>query len=155
MTTHRSTIETRRLRISFKLPADRAMEDFYASLHPELADLDPLVGEFRQPAFFSIFLKDDGWHIGTCCLYNATMDDVELGIRIFIPEYWGKGLGGEAVEGLVLYAFVMYPHISSVVLKTPLTNPRAIACYHKCGFEDYMAGKIDGIDMVFMRRQRK
>lgn len=145
-------VESRRLRICRKLPEDNNMELIYANMYPILQILDPTVGEFKDPHFMSIFVKETGWHIGTCCLYNLTIDSVEMGIRIFIPHYWGLGLGSEVVGGLFIYARENYPNIKAVVMKTPVTNTRAVACYHKCGFVDAGRENLGGIDMLFMKK---
>jgi RimJ/RimL family protein N-acetyltransferase len=145
-------IESRRLRICRKLPEDNNMELIYANMYPILQTLDPTVGEFKNPHFMSIFVKETGWHIGTCCLYNLNTDSVEMGIRIFIPHYWNLGLGSEVVNGLFLYARENYPFIKAVMMKTPVINTRAIACYRKCSFVDTGIEKLGGIDMLFMKK---
>lgn len=150
----RVRIETVRLRIAERLPEDSTLEQVYAGMYPELEDLDPTVGEFRNPELLSVFLKRDGWHIGTCCLYNRTQSNVEIGLRIFIPEYWGQGYGKEIVEGLCFYAFSSFSPVDEVVLKTPVLNTRAFMCYDKCGFKEYARTNIGGVDMILMSRRK-
>jgi RimJ/RimL family protein N-acetyltransferase len=145
---------TNRLAIARWEHIDITLEIVSAMNHPELHTLDPAVGEFRTPEFFSIFLVENNAHIGTCCLYNRNADNVELGIRIFVPELWSQGYGTEAVNVLCIYAFTAYKDIVNVVLKTPVDNIRASRCYEKCGFIESGQGVVGGINMIFMQKPR-
>lgn len=147
-------IETLRLIIQDRQSADIRMEQHYAALFPQLLDLDPTVGESRNPIFLSLFEKEENRHIGSCSLYNFTNTEVEFGVRIFIPEYWNKGYGCEVVNALCEYVFNCFPQIMTVLAKTPVYNTRAIRCYEKCNFREYSRAILDGYDMVFMRRLR-
>ena len=146
-------IETSRLYLKNKQSSDNLTEDYYLNLYPDISELDPTVGKSKNPIFYSIFTKDDNRHIGICCLYNFTITTIELGVRIFIPEYWSKGYGTEIVNALSEIAFNLAT-IESVYAKTPVYNVRAIKCYEKCQFIQYTRAMLDGYDMVFMRRLR-
>ena len=146
-------IETPRLIIADRQFKDIPTEVFYLTLHPELRDLDPTVGESRGAVFYSIFTKDVNRHIGICCLYNPTTSTCELGVRIFNPDYWNEGYGSEVVNALCEYVF-NFSLIITILAKTPSHNSRAIRCYEKCQFTQYSQAVLDEHDMVFMRRQR-
>lgn len=153
-------IETTRLIIVDRLLKDIPMEEFYLNLHPELKELDPAVGECRDPAFYSVFTKDTlvggiGKHIGVCCLYNLVGSGVELGVRIFIPEYWNKGYGSEVVNALCDYAFSSFLQVTAVFAKTPVYNTRAARCYEKCGFARHSQAVLGGYEMIYMVRHRE
>lgn len=147
-------IETPRLIIADRQLKDIPMEEHYSTLHPELSELDPYVSESRDPIFYSIFTKVSNRHIGMCCLYNITNTEVELGIRIFNPDYWSRGYGSEVVNTLCEYVFSGTPQIMTILAKTPVHNTRAIKCYEKCKFSQYSRAILDGHDMVLMRRSK-
>lgn len=145
-------IETLRLTIADRQLKDMPTEEYYLALHPEIKELDPTVGESRDPTFYSIFTKELNKHIGMCCLYNFTATEVELGVRIFIPEHWSMGYGSEVVNALCEYVFNSSPQIMAVLAKTPVYNTRAVRCYEKCGFTQRSHAPLSGYDMVFMVR---
>lgn len=147
-------IETFHLTIIDRQLKDAPIEESYLTIHPELRELDPSVGKCRNPVFYSIFAKENNRHIGMCCLYNFTGTEIELGVRIFIPEYWNRGYGGEVVNALCEYTFNLFSRVMSVLAKTPAHNIRAIRCYEKCGFVQHSRAVLDGYDMVFMTRPR-
>jgi RimJ/RimL family protein N-acetyltransferase len=79
----------------------------------------------------------EGVHIGNVELRGVSAEDRrgELGIVIGEKGYWGKGYGTDAIATLLRFAFgVMNLH--RVWLTTGEDNPRAIACYRKCGFRE-------------------
>lgn len=147
-------IKTAHLRIVNTRPGDDGVVQYYSALYPEIEELDPHVGECVSPVFYSILTKDGNAHIGICCLYNPTATEIELGVRIFIPEYWNRGYGSEAVDGLCLYAFSIYPNINTILAKTPIHNVRAMNCYMKCNFLVCNLAVMSGHKMVFMKRRR-
>ena len=148
-------MNTLRLTIKDSQPLDHAAVELNTGLHPEISTLDPPVGESRDPVFYSIFIKEDYRHIGICCLYNLTNMGVEFGVRIFLPEYWGMGLGPEVVNALCGLAFGAHPEIPTVFAKTPVYNERAIRCYKKCGFMQYSRAMLSGYDMIYMMKSRR
>ena len=145
-------IETANLSINKRREEDSLLEEYYSTIIPELAKLDPTVGECFNPIFFSIFTKENV-HIGSCSLYNLINTGIELGVRIFNPDYWGKGYGTEIVDALCEYVFDSLPHVTTVYAKTPASNTRAMRCYEKCGFQACSRAVVDGYDMIFMVRQ--
>lgn len=147
-------IRTAHLIIADRQPEDVMLESAYLILHPEVAELDPAVGECINPVFYSIFTKDTNRHIGVCCLYNPTGTAVELGIRIFEPNQWNKGYGTEVVNALCEFTFNSNPALALVQAKTPIYNTRAIRCYEKCKFTQYAQAILGKYDMVFMMRPR-
>lgn len=148
-------VETARLVIIDRQLKEIPVEELYLGLYPEIKVLDPTVGKSINPTFYSIFTKGEIIrHIGTCCLYNFTGVEIELGVRIFIPEYWDKGYGTEIVSALCKYLFNSCPQVVQVLAKTPVYNVRAARCYEKCGFTQYSRAVLDGYDMIFMAKGR-
>jgi len=146
---------TDRLLVTSRMQGDSLNEQLAEILHPELLILDPPVGENRNPTYFSIFSKVVYIHIGICCLYNlgqypGAQLSIEMGVRIFNPEYWGKGYGTELVKGLTYYAYGLLPELNHLILKTPIDNKRALRCYEKCGFVEYDRALVDNFLMVYM-----
>jgi len=148
-------IETPHLTIADRQLEDIPTEELYLNLYPEIKELDPSVGESINPTFYSIFTKELNKHIGLCCLYNFTTTEVELGVRIFITDYWNKGYGSEVVNALCEYVFNSCPQIMTVLAKTPVYNIRAVRCYEKCGFTQYSRALLSGYDMIFMMKSRE
>lgn len=58
-----------------------------------------------------------------------------LGIVIGEKEYWGKGLGTEALQLMIAYGFDTL-NLQRVELQVFSSNPRAIASYTKIGFRE-------------------
>lgn len=56
--------------------------------------------------YWPIFMKDTDEFIGCCGLrpYDLEKNIYEIGIHI-LPQYWGKGIGGEALNTAIQYAF--------------------------------------------------
>ena len=75
--------------------------------------------------------------IGRCLLFAVNHVDrhAMLGICIGDKSHWNRGLGGEAVELLLEYAFNLL-NLSSVILATFAFNSRAISCYRRIGFRE-------------------
>lgn len=73
--------------------------------------------------------------VGTCCLVGIDWVSrlAELRIRIGDKSAWGGGLGSEATQLLVKYAFEDL-NLERVWLRVFETNPRAIRMYEKLGF---------------------
>jgi RimJ/RimL family protein N-acetyltransferase len=84
--------------------------------------------------FLGIFLKD-GKHIGNLKLEPIDFKNEKgtLGILIGDKEYWGKGLGTEAVKLLVSWAFNNLK-LEEVNLGVISENKAAIRVYEKAGF---------------------
>ena len=73
--------------------------------------------------------------IGTARLHGLEEKDrrAKYAIGIFDPAYWGQGLGGEATQLVLGYAFDVL-RLYRIELRVLAYNVRAIACYEKCGF---------------------
>ena len=124
----------------------------YAPADEELSSLDPSVGVQEKPTFFSIYTNRYVL-IGICSMYNYTGKQVELGIRIWDRDYWGKGYGTEAISLLCEWTLAN-TGVKEILVKAVKTNARAIRAYEKCGFEVTGEEVIDGHDMVWMRKRR-
>ena len=104
----------------------------------------------RDPMNLVIELNSSELPIGTIQLYDINKFDRNcmFGIRIGKAEYQGKGLGLEAINLIVQYAFNVLK-LKRVSLKVYEYNKNAIKCYLKAGFEIEgklrKSVKIDGI----------
>ena len=86
---------------------------------------------------FAIVANDGDTVIGRCLLFAVNQIDrtAMLGIFIGDRDHWNRGLGTEAVELLLDYAFGLL-NLNSVMLGTFAFNARAIACYRGVGFRE-------------------
>jgi RimJ/RimL family protein N-acetyltransferase len=105
----------------------------------------------------------EGVHIGNVELRGVSAEDRrgELGILIGEKDYWGKGYGTDAIVTLLRFAFEVM-NLHRVWLTTGQDNPRAIACYRRCGFREegrlrqdrYLGGRYwDTIVMGVLREE--
>ena len=83
----------------------------------------------------SIDTLADGRFIGGCGLHRIDAEDrkAELGIMIGEKDCWNHGYGADAIQTLLRFAFDEI-NLNRVELMVHDDNPRAIACYRKCGF---------------------
>ena len=83
----------------------------------------------------NFIIEVDNTCIGGCALFNfdQTAHTCELGISIGAKEYWGQGLGREAIQLLVHYAF-HYRNMHKVYLEVHAKNERAYKAYQAVGF---------------------
>jgi RimJ/RimL family protein N-acetyltransferase len=105
----------------------------------------------------SFAIEVEGNFIGICGLFNHNPEAraCELGITIGDKDYWGRGIGREALQLLLHYAF-HYRNLRRIYLNVNGTNERAIRAYRACGFVE--EGRLrrhvwsDGtyIDLVYM-----
>ncbi len=119
----------------------------------EINRLDPSAGTSFNHQRYSIETLD-GKHIGSCSLYNFTMTEVQLGIRIGVKDYWGQGYGTEAVNILTDHCF-RESSVGLIWLKVLPENERAIRCYEKCGFVQTGRLALDGYDFIRMDKTRR
>ena len=104
----------------------------------------------RDPMNLVIELNSSEQPIGTIQLYDINRFDRNcmFGIRIGKTDYQGKGIGAEAINLIVQYAFNVLK-LKRVSLKVYEYNENAIKCYLKTGFEIEgklrKSVKIDGI----------
>lgn len=77
----------------------------------------------------------DGRHIGNCGIHRVEWENrvCEIGIVIGEKDCWDQGYGTDAVRALVRFAF-QEMNLHRVELNVFAFNPRAVACYRKCGF---------------------
>lgn len=141
-----------KVRVRDRREDDLAMETIW-SLDREVIVLDPSAGEIFNSQRFAIETLDSK-HIGVCSLYNQTIHDVQLGIRIGDRNYWDKGYGTEAVNILVHYWLHMMG-VGRIWLKVLPTNIRAIRCYEKCGFAHSGILALSGYNFITMEIRRE
>ena len=107
--------------------------------------------------FLGIFSKETKSHIGNIKLepIDFESEKATLGVLIGDKGYWGKGIGTEAVQLLVVYAFEDLG-LKRIELGVISGNKVAISCYQKAGFKidrvEKRAKKVDDVwyDSLFM-----
>jgi RimJ/RimL family protein N-acetyltransferase len=74
-------------------------------------------------------------HIGWIDLKNfdRANRNAELGIAIGNKDYWGKGVGAEAIKCMIQLGFDEY-ELHKIWLRVDSDNTSAINCYRKVGF---------------------
>lgn len=89
---------------------------------------------FNDNVFFAIETKD-GAHIGNINFHEMSAEQrkARLGVMIGEKEYWSKGYGTDAMRTFLRFAFDEM-NLHRIDLTVNAENPRAIACYRKCGF---------------------
>jgi ribosomal-protein-alanine N-acetyltransferase len=89
---------------------------------------------FGTGVFFAIETKD-GEHIGNVNFHETSAEQrkARLGIVIGETSYWSKGYGTDAMLTFLRFAFDEM-NLHRIDLTVDVDNPRAIACYRKCGF---------------------
>lgn len=111
--------------------------------------------------FFGIFWKENNKHIGNIKLepIDFATKKATLGILIGDKNFWGKGLGTEAVNLVTNYAFNEL-EIDEVNLGVLSDNKPAVKMYEKCGFTTFKVDKEymnhNGVlyDQVWMKKMR-
>lgn len=90
----------------------------------------------EKDMIFAILLKPDYKHIGNVGLHriNWINSHAEVGILIGEKQYWGQGLGTEALILTLDYAFHVLG-LHKVYLRVMEFNKRGIRCYEKVGFK--------------------
>jgi len=96
--------------------------------------------------FFGIFFKKNKKHIGNIKLEPINFKDYEatIGIMIGDKDYWGRGIGTEAIRLLTNYAFQKIG-LEEINLGVVSKNKVAIKAYKNVGF------KIDKIEKKAVR----
>ena len=133
------------------------------SLASKEAEFDKRIEQQGKDVQFVI--EVEGVVIGTCGLTHFSNDHRHcmLGISIGDKDYWGKGLGEDAMTVLLDYAFD-HLNMHRVHLGVFSTNPRAQGLYRKLGFVDegvdreavFKDGRyIDNIRMSILDREWK
>jgi RimJ/RimL family protein N-acetyltransferase len=101
---------------------------------------------------FAITIKGDGRYIGNIRLkiLNTISRRADISLGIFIPTFRDKGLGTEALELIIDFAFKTL-NLISLELRVFSNNDRAIAVYKKLGFQEIgLRRKADFIDGEFL-----
>lgn len=86
-------------------------------------------------AFFAIWAKDTGLHIGNIKLevQDAEAAVADLGLLVGNKNYWGKGIGAEACKLAIRYGFAEM-NLRKIYLAVYENNPNARKLYEKLGF---------------------
>jgi RimJ/RimL family protein N-acetyltransferase len=104
----------------------------------------------------------DGKLVGDCGLrfIDWKSRKAEFFITIGEKEFWGKGLGSDALRIVSRLAFDKM-NLNRLWLSVLVDNPRAVRCYEKCGFvregllrqESYVDGKYRDVLMMALLRE--
>lgn len=120
---------------------DREVTQYLLARYPlSRAAEEKWLEENADSSFQSVRLAietKDGVHIGNIDLGPIDAEDRRgaLGIMIGEKEYWGRGLGSDAIRTLLRFAFDEM-NLNRVWLTAHEFNERAVACYRKCGFRE-------------------
>lgn len=152
---------------------DDAREDYAWRTDPELASYDaarPLrvtfndylalyAEELQHPSpYRRTFAIDDleGRHIGNIMYYNVDerRGEAELGITIGDRNYWGRGLGADAVRALVRYLFTTMD-LKRIYLHTLDWNIRAQRSFRNAGFVPLETVRRGGHTFILMEIRRE
>ena len=104
----------------------------------------------------------DGKLVGDCGLrlIDWKSRKAEFFITIGEKEFWGKGLGSDALRIVIRLAFDKM-NLNRLWLSVLVDNPRAVRCYEKCGFvregslrqESYVDGKYRDVLLMALLRE--
>jgi len=85
---------------------------------------------------FAIVEKDTNKVIGNCGIHNVSQVHRNASLGIFIGEktFWNQGIGAEATNLLLDFAFNIL-NLHNIYLSVLSYNKRAIRCYEKIGFK--------------------
>jgi RimJ/RimL family protein N-acetyltransferase len=101
----------------------------------DLASFWKLADETDSNVVFAMCDANDGAIVGTCGLYSIDwiVRRAQFNILIGEPRAWNRGLGTEATELILEYAFSKL-NLAVVHLGVNADNERAIRAYEKAGF---------------------
>ncbi len=104
----------------------------------------------------------EGKLVGDCGLRFIDWKNrkAEFFITIGEKEFWGKGLGSDALRIVMRLAFDKM-NLNRLWLSVLVDNPRAVRCYEKCGFvregllrqESYVDGKYRDVLLMALLRE--
>ncbi|MGA8640593.1 GNAT family N-acetyltransferase [Candidatus Binatus sp.] len=104
----------------------------------------------------------DGKLVGDCGLrfIDWKSRKAEFFITIGEKQFWGKGLGTDALRTVIRLAFDKM-NLNRLWLTVLVDNPRAVRCYEKCGFvreglmrqESYVDGKYRDVLLMALLRE--
>ena len=108
---------------------------FPYSLDQEMAWFDNKQKPNDRGVVLGIVDRETDRHIGNVGLHGIDWVNsvAEIGIMIGEKEYWSRGLGTDAIETMLRYAFSDL-NLEKVFLRVYGFNKRAIRSYEKCGF---------------------
>ncbi|HSP56164.1 MAG TPA: GNAT family protein [Dehalococcoidia bacterium] len=92
-------------------------------------------GPVEQGRAVAWMIETAGTPVGTLRLVEIDSHHrrAELAISIGEPDHWGRGLGTDAIQRALQFAFGDLG-LRRVSLITDADNARGIRCYEKCGF---------------------
>ena len=100
------------------------------------ADLGPWEVSVSSPEKMAMAIDTVGGRfIGYLALRDVSwrLREAELRICIGDKDFWGRGLGADALETYLRYIFAIV-RLRRIYLRVYADNRRAIRCYLKCGF---------------------
>lgn len=117
---------------------DSEVNEFLQTNSATTKDLEDYIAQKNKSEdslLLGIFWKETNEHIGNIKLepINYNHSYATIGILIGNKGYWGKGVGTEAVNLVVDYAFKQL-QLNEVRLGVLAVNAKAINLYKKCGF---------------------
>ncbi|MDX2196615.1 MAG: GNAT family protein [Cytophagales bacterium] len=106
------------------------------SMETEREYLEKFVKNQVQDYFFGIIDKSANVLIGNCALMNPDFinRNAELGIFVGDKNYWGKGIGTEAIMLLLDFGFNVL-NLNNIWLNFVDFNTKSKRIYEKCGFK--------------------
>lgn len=122
-------------------PSARQVQEKYGPRIDGMSAVEPYIAETESKpfAFMQCYrLTDEDYKS-----YGYSVEETVYGIDQFIgePELLGKGYGTRMVTEFLSFIF-NERGADAVTVDPELTNPRAIRCYEKCGFQKVK--QIDG-----------
>jgi len=84
--------------------------------------------------WFAIEIAATGQHIGNINFHEVVAEDrkARLGMMIGEKSHWSRGFGTDALMTFLRFGFEEM-NLHRIDLLVDANNPRAIACYRKCG----------------------
>ncbi|OQY36717.1 MAG: hypothetical protein B6226_06110 [Candidatus Cloacimonetes bacterium 4572_65] len=101
----------------------------------EVEELEILKSNLKNGYNFVIVDKETKTPVGNCSLFKVDWVNrsCEMGMSIGNKSFWNKGLGTDAIELLLAFAFQIV-NLNNVMLTVIEYNKRAIHIYEKAGF---------------------
>ena len=132
---------------------DQIVNKYLETRKASISDLKQYIKEKNKNPnclFLGIFYKKNKKHIGNIKLEPIDFKNKEavFGILIGNKKYWGKGIGTEATELIVDYAFKQLK-LDKITLGVISENKGAIKAYKKAGF------KIERTEKKAVRHDKK
>lgn len=109
--------------------------------------------EFFKANGFGIFIAIElksGEFVGRCGFGKIPTGEIEVGY-VFLPNFWGKGLGTEALIALLKWAKQHIYSVDTIIAYTPLDHVASQRVMQKAGMEFYKEEIKDGKECVFYK----